>query len=90
MLNIRLIKGLSKPELSKHITPSLILGHDECMRGNNITAFILLEQLFTVVPSWLVQGLARTLSFSFCQMTQDLKILVEQMKWRDQVYMKYY
>ena len=40
MLNIRLVKGLSKPELSKHITPSLILGHDECMRGNNITAFI--------------------------------------------------
>ena len=78
MLNIRLVKGLSKPGLSKHITPSLILGHDECMRGNNITAFILLEQLFTVAPSWLVQGLARTLSFSFCKMAHDLKILAEK------------
>ena len=47
---MRLIESLFKPDLSKHITASLILGHDEYMRGSDILAFILLEQLFKVAP----------------------------------------
>ena len=43
--------------------------------GSLLLAFMLLEQLFKVPPCNLVQDLAGMLSFSFCQMTHDLKVL---------------
>ena len=47
-------------------------GHDEYMRGDTISEFMLLEQLFKVTPCRLVRGLAGTLCFSSCQTVHDL------------------
>ena len=46
------------------------------LTGGLLSAFMLLEQLFKVAPCRLVWDLAGTLSYSFCQSVNELKILV--------------
>ena len=45
------------------------------LTGGLLSVFMLLEQLFKVVPCGLVQDLAGTLSFSLCQTAHDLENL---------------